>query len=175
MGRGGGPDAPGAGGAAGNHTLPSVRPLAPSGTQALERIDDKRQRLEIELDALDRLGRRRLVNRGDGQNRLALIERLVRQRALGAAQVGKVVGRQDRLDAGQRERSARVDAADARVRHRAEEQLREQHALDAIVLRVLRAAGHLGDEVGRRVVLADELLVRHGILGSARIIVGSAL
>ena len=108
-----------------------------------------------------------LVNRGDGENRLALIERLVRQRALGAAQVGKVVGRQDRLDAGHRERGARVDAADARVRHRAEEQLREQHALDAIVLRILRAAGHLGDEVGRRVVLADELLVRHGILGSA--------
>ena len=55
--------------------------------QALDRIDDERQRLEIDVDALDRLRGGRFVDGRDGENRLALIERLVGQRALGAAQI----------------------------------------------------------------------------------------
>src|SRR6266516_3201482 len=55
--------------------------------QALDRIDDERQWLETDVDPLDRFGGRQFVDRGDGENRLALIEWLVGQRALGAAQV----------------------------------------------------------------------------------------
>src|SRR5205814_1846529 len=50
---------------------------------------------------------------------------------------------------------------DPRVRHRAEEQLGEQHPVGAVVFRVLGPSGHLGHEIERRVVLADQLLVRH--------------
>ena len=84
-----------------------------------------------------------------------------------AAGAGQVVGGQDRLDAGHRQRRARVDARHARVRHRAEQQLREQHAVGAVVLGVLRLAGDLRDEVGRRVVLADQLAVSAMITLSA--------
>ena len=55
------------------------------------------------------------------------------------------VGREDRLHPFHRERSARVETGHARVRHRAAEQLREQHALDPVVLGVLRCAGDFGD------------------------------
>ena len=48
---------------------------------------------------------------------------------------------------------------DARVRHRAEQQLAEQHAVGAIVLGVLRLARHLRDQIGRRVVLADQFVI----------------
>ena len=48
---------------------------------------------------------------------------------------------------------------------RADEQLREQHAFDAVVLGVLRLAGDLRDEIGRRVVLADQL----GVVSHSRV------
>ena len=128
-----------------------------AGPQAVDRIDDERQRLEIEIDALDGGDRGFFVHSGERENRLALIERLVGQRTLGAAQVGKIVRRENRFDAGHRERRARVDPAHARVRHRAEQQLREEHAVSAIVLGVLRAARDLRHEVERRVVPADQL------------------
>ena len=52
--------------------------------QALDRIDHKRQRLEIDVDLLDRVGRSELVDGGDGEDRLARVERLVGERAFGA-------------------------------------------------------------------------------------------
>ena len=144
------------------------------GPQAFNRIDDEGQRLEFDRDRFDRLGRCHLVDRGDGENRLALIERLVGQAALGLRArlhafakrradggAGQVVGGEDRLHAGHRQRRARVELLDARVRHRAEQQLGEQHAFDAVVLGVLRLARDLGDEVGRRVVLADQFVISH--------------
>ena len=75
-------------GPAGGAGIPDVAfesRVGAAGPQALDRIDDERQRLEIEVDPLDRLGGGQLVDGGDGENRLALIERLVGQRALGAA------------------------------------------------------------------------------------------
>jgi hypothetical protein len=68
---------------------------------------------------------------------------------------GHVVGGEDRFDAGHRERFARVEPRHLGVRHRARQDLGEQHAFDAVVLGVLGGAGDLGDEVGGRVVLAD--------------------
>src|SRR5262249_54843934 len=74
---------------------------------------------------------------------------------------GHLVGGENRSYAWHGERRARVDALDARVRKRAEEQLRKQHPLGAEVLRVLRAAGDLRPELRRRVVLSDPFLVSH--------------
>src|SRR6266576_2224488 len=51
----------------------SVRP------QALEGIDDERQRLQIERDVLDGFCRGQFVDGRHGENRLALVERLVRK------------------------------------------------------------------------------------------------
>ena len=58
------------------------------GPEAVERIGDKRQRLEIDFDPFDRLGGRQLIGRGHRENRLAGIKRLIRQRAFRAAEVG---------------------------------------------------------------------------------------
>ena len=139
-----------------------------AGPQCFNRIDGEGQRLVLDLDPLDGFGRGELVHRRHGQNRLAVIQRLHRQAALAerarddaltevrALDHGRqIVDRQDRLDARHRERRARVDACHSRVRHRAAQQLREQHALGAEVFGVLRLARHLRDEVWGRIVLAD--------------------
>ena len=111
------------------------------------------------LDLFDRFSRRQFVDGRHGQNRFALIERLVGQRLLalwvGSNDLARVVdlilgtrhfvGRQDRFHAGHGERRARVDAPDARVRERAEEEPREQHPL---------ARGNLRRTVARPVTLA---------------------
>ncbi len=138
------------------------------GPQRFKRIDRERQRLVLDLNPLDRFGRGELVHRRHGQNRLAVIQRLHRQAALAerarddaltqvrALDHGRqIVDGQDRFDARHRERRARVDAHHARMRHRAAQQLREQHPLGAEVFRVLRLACHLRDEVRGRIVLAD--------------------
>ena len=52
--------------------------------------------------------------------------------------------------------------ANARMRHGAQHQLAEQHAVGAIVLGVFRLARDLREEVGRRVVLADQLVIVFG-------------
>ena len=105
-------------------TLPCVRAFGRPGPQALDRIDHEGQRLVFDVDALDRLGRRQLVDGRDRENRLALVERLVGQAALAEragddafAEVGalddrrQIVDGEDRLHAGHRQRRARVDAA----------------------------------------------------------------
>src|SRR5439155_9193762 len=51
-----------------------------------------------------------------------------------------------------------VDPHDPGVRHRTQEQLGEEHPVDAIVLRIFRLPRHLGDEVRGRVVVANELV-----------------
>ena len=145
-------------------------------TETRQRIDDERQRLEIQHDLLDRLRRRRFVHGGDGKDRLAPVERFVRQRRFGRqrARAGffrrrrQVVGRQHRLDTGHGERLARLDPPHAAVRHRAQQQLAEQHAVRAEILRVLRPARDFGDQIRRRVVVTEQLVVRHPSLDSTR-------
>ena len=102
---------PAAGGGATPQTLPSSRASGPSGPQALQRIDGERQRLEVDVDELDRLGRDVLAHRGQRQDRLALIERLVGERALGAAEIGEIVGGDEAVHARQRQGPRGVDAA----------------------------------------------------------------
>ena len=143
-----------------------------AGPQTHQRIDDERQRLEIDFDFFNRFGGGEFVDRGHGENRLALKQRLIGQRlkspgvgqdhsavivdAVGRS--GQIVRGENRFDAGHRQRRARVDAADARMRHRAQRQLAEEHAVGAIILGVFRLARHLREEVAGRVVLADQFV-----------------
>ena len=145
------------------------------GPQRDEGVDGKWQRLEVDLNFLDRLRRGELVDGGDGQYRLALVQRLVRQgvfteraglnhRAVvgdAVRRAGQVVGGQNPLDPGHRERGAGVDARDPRMGQRAQQELREQHAVRTVVFRVLRSARHLGDEVRGRVIVPDVLVFSH--------------
>jgi hypothetical protein len=145
-------------------------------TQARKRVHVERQRLEVDLDFLDRFRRREFVNGRDGQNRLTLVHRFHRQwkfalrdrdhtltECLTRRDTREILHREDGLDARHRERGARVDSRHAGMRHRAQKQLREQHALSFVVFRVSRLARHLGDEVRRRVRLSDQfvLVVSH--------------
>ena len=115
--------------------LPPILGLGPPGRSASKRIDDEGQRFQIELDLFDRLGSRKLVDRRYGENRLALIQRLVGQtafpelvgmnhlpiviEAVGGSR--KIFLGQDGLHAGHGQRFAGIDVADTRVRHRAEQ------------------------------------------------------
>ena len=90
------------------------------GTQAHQRIDYEGKRLVLDLDPLDGLGCRRLVDRRDRQDRLTLVDRFLRQRDLavdvgedqlavivhGVGRRGQVVEREDGLDAWQGHRRA---------------------------------------------------------------------
>ena len=143
-------------------------------TQGHQRIDGERKRFPIDLDLFDRFHSGGLVDSRDGEDRLALIDRLVAERLL-ALRVGgnalteigddvgrrrQIVGGEDALDARHRQRLAGIEVPDAAVRERTQEQLAEEHAVGAVVFGVLRLAGDLGDEIGRRIVLADKF-VRH--------------
>ena len=132
--------------------------------QALHRIDDEGQRLEGDGDALDRVGGSHLVYGGDGEDRLAEVERFVGEDAFGARlrRGRQVVDGEDGLDARHGQRGARVDAGHASVGHRAQEELGEEHAFRAEVLGVAGASGDLRYQVRRGVVPADELRICHG-------------
>ena len=141
-------------------------------TQARQRIDDERQRLQIERDSLDGCCRGCFVDCRNGEDRLALVDRFIRQCRLGWKRCGcfgcgisrrsrQVIGSQDAPHARHRQGVASVDAAHAAVRHRAQDQLAERHAVGPIVFGVLRATRHLGDQIWRRVVVTEQLVIRH--------------
>ena len=121
--------------------------------QAVERVERERERLEIDLDLLDRVRRDPLAVGGDGEDRLPFEEGLVGDAGLVERVVlGEVLLGEDRVHAGHRQRRRRVDLAHPAVRHRRQHALREQHAVGAPVLGVAGAPGDLGVVVGRRVV-----------------------
>jgi hypothetical protein len=115
-----------------------------------------------------------LVDCRDGENRLAFEHRFAGQRPrsvfrlLGSGRVlvrltmGRSSAGQHGGDAAHRQCRTRVDVPDAGMRLRAEQLFAEQHPLGAKVLGVFRPARHLGHDVGRLVVLPDQLVVRHG-------------
>ncbi len=80
-----------------------------------------------------------------------------------------VLAGDDRDDAGYRHCRARVHAANARVRHRAQQQLREQHALGAEVFGVLRTPGDFRDEIVQLIRLPD-VFVLLGISATAYVL-----
>ena len=137
---------------------PTVRAAGP---EALDRIDHEGQGLEVEPNPLDRVRRGQLIDGRDRQDRLALVQGLVGQRALGTAQIGQVVGGENRLHARHGQRRAGVYSLYAGVREGAQQQLCEQHPVDAVVFGVFRPSGDLGDEVGRRVVPTGQCVIGH--------------
>ncbi len=146
-----------------------------AGTQAHQRIDAERKRLEIDLDLFDCVRRGDLVDRCDGQDRLTLIDGLVRERDFaieigedhlavvvdGVGGLRQIVGGENRLDAGHRQRRARVETRHTCVRHGTQQELGEDHPFRAKVLGVLGFSRDLRDQVGNRVVLSDEFRCRH--------------
>ena len=149
--------------------------IRPAGPQRQDRIDDERQRLVLDFDLLDRIGCRDFVDGSDRDNRLTLIERLSCERdfrkGIGSLRGGfaelhrllrlrNILAGNHRQYTGHRERCARIDAPDPRVRHRAEQELREQHAVRAEIFGILGAARHLRHEIGQHVILPDEFVLR---------------
>ena len=147
--------------------------VGPAGTQRFERIDDERKRLKINANFFDRFRGGKLVDRGHGENRFALVERLHSEppfAPLGGlnhcAIVGKAIGRsgkllrsQNRSDARHGERLAGIDPRDAPVRQRTQQQFAEEHPFGAKVFGVLRLASDLCMQIRGYVVLADQLVL----------------
>jgi hypothetical protein len=90
------------------------------------------------LNFLDRFSSFELARRRNREDRLAFVHRLHGECALGLCRghdafaehragdrAGQIFWKQNRFDAGHRHRGARVEARHARVRHRAEKQLRK--------------------------------------------------
>ena len=157
----------------GEHVARGAR-VGAAGPQAVDRVDDERKPFQLDVDLLDGLCGDRLVYRGHRENRLAFEHRLVGQAGrpvFGLLCSGRIrvrpydrqfVSGQDGGDAAHRECRTRVDVPNASMRLRTEQLFAEQHPLRAKVLGVLRPSRHLRHEVGRLVVLPDQLVVRHG-------------
>jgi hypothetical protein len=69
-----------------------------------------------------------------------------------------VLGGENAEHALELERGRRVDLLHPGVRHWAAQDAAEHHAVGTIVFRVLRLAGDLAVNVGRREILADEII-----------------
>ena len=141
-----------------------------TGLHRLDRVDDMRQHLVLDLDQLERALGDGLAGRGHGGNGMAVIEHLLARHDV-ARQVAsrrprrqfrEIVPRDHRLHARQGLRLRRVDRLQDRVRVRAPEDLAEQHAGQNQVGAELGAPGHLvGPVLLDRVGPDDlELLVR---------------
>ena len=155
-----------------------------TGPETDERIDHVRQALDIELDFFDGVGGGEFVYRADGKDGFALINGVAGKPALaegvggdadahvshGVGRFRHVVDRHDGFDAGHGQGFGHVDGADVAVRDRAEEQLAEEHALGAIVFGVFGAARDFGDQIGRLIILADQLIV--GVNGQGGVGIG---
>ncbi len=135
---------------------PRVRPI---GMQALERIDREGQRLQIQLDPLNRVLRRRLIHGRHGENRLADVLRLLGKNRRIRRRHGRYFIRQQHTNHSWHAQSCgHIDAAHERVRHRTGQQAAEHHAIGAEVLRILRLAGDFGHDIGWREILAQQLV-----------------
>jgi hypothetical protein len=133
--------------------------VRPAGEQALQRVDRERQLFVGDLDLLEGVARELLGVGRDGENRMADEQRLVREnRLLRRRRVRDLIGPQNAVHTGHRERGARVDARHSRMRHGARQQLHEHHALGTEVLGVLRFARHLRVHIGRREILAKQVV-----------------
>ena len=147
-----------------------------AGAKGHERIDHERQRLEVDLDGFDGSCRRLLVGSRHRHDRLAGIDGLVAERSL-ALGIGGDSLTEIRHDVGRRRELRRpedrahprhglggagVYAPDPGMGKRAQQKLCVEHPVHTEVLRVLRPARDLGDEVGCRIVLTNLGVVSHG-------------
>ena len=137
--------------------------------QAVGGVDGEGQGFEFDVNAADGVLRGLLVHRRHRQNRIADEHRLVGQdAAVGRFHRRQVVGGEHPEDAVHGQRCLKVQLLNPGVRHGADQQAREAHAISGEILRVLGLAGDLAEDVGRREVLADEF-VGHVACPEARI------
>ena len=139
------------------------------GRQRLGGIGDRLQRLVDDVEQVERLGGRQLVARDDQRDGIADEAHLVhaervlvlahRQDAVRDRQIG---AGQDQQHAGMRRRAGGIDRDDARVRERRAQQLREHHARQDEIVRVLGLTGGLGAAVDPPPRKADDARARHG-------------
>jgi hypothetical protein len=116
------------------------------GVERAAGVDDRGQRVVLDVDELERVARRVLVRGDDERDLLALEADLVagehRLRVVGdrrhprQAERLEVLRRDDRRDVGVRERARGVDGDDARVRVRAAQDRAVDHAGQADVVQV---------------------------------------
>jgi len=136
--------------------------VGPTRTETVERVEDELQRFEVELNELDRFGRRLLIDRRHGENRLALVEWLVGQGRLARrVDLRNIVVSQDAFEPRQRLGRAEVDRPHPRVGHRADQQLTEDHAFGTEVLRVLGPPCDLRVKIRCLVVLPEQFVISH--------------
>ena len=129
-----------------------------AGAQALDGIERKGKRLQLHFQRLDGVGGRELVDGRYCSDRLSLVERFARETRLvhGVLGTGHILRRQDRLDPVHRQRCAGVDVDDSGMRHGAQEELCEEHAVGPKVLGIAGPAGELGLQIGRNVIRTVE-------------------
>ena len=142
-------------------TLPSRRAFGPPGNRQVERVDHEGQRLELDLDQLDRGRRDLLALRADGQDRLADEMRLVGQDRSCGGGIGRDVLRRS----GCRRRPASPARptcrdCDAGMRHRA-----RQQSLVNSMPSARKSSAYLAspvtfacDSAGGREVFADQIV-----------------
>ena len=147
------------------------------GVERLAGVDDRRQRLVLDVDQLQRVVGRVLVGRDHERDLLALEADLV-AREHGLRVVGdrrhprqaerlEVLGGDDRGDVGVRERPRRVDRDDARVRVRAAQDGAVHHARQPDVVQVgALAADEARVLLALQAAEADRALGRRGWEGS---------
>jgi hypothetical protein len=133
------------------------------GSQTGERVHREGQAFELDDQRGDGVFGRLLVHGRYRQDGLAHIHRLIGQDlAFDPRQARHIVRRQDAHHARNLQRLGGVDAQHPRVGNRAGEQTAEHHAVHLEILCVLRRAGHLGADVGRGVVLANQGVSHRG-------------
>ena len=131
-----------------------------AGVEALERVEGKGKRFEVQLDQVDRVLGGGLVHRGHCENGFTDVTGFVgedrRGRGAGRLRRRDVVGGQYRVDAFQGQGGGGIDIAHAGVRHRACEELAEEHALGTEILRVLGLSGDFAAYIRRHEIPANQ-------------------
>ena len=127
--------------------------------QAIEGIDDERERLVLNFDQVDCILSELLGLGRDRKNRLADVMRLVGEdRIVGRRERRHVGGGENAENALELERGRGVDLLHLGVRVWASEQAAEHHAVGAVVLCVFRLAGDLAVDIRWGEVLADQII-----------------
>ena len=119
-------------------------------------IGDVGQDLVVHLDERERLARNRSARRGDGSNRMSVVQGFVArhdirehraQIRIAACQVGEIGAGDDRFHAVERERLGSVDRPDPSVRMGAAQNRTHQHAGRRHIGAEAGPTGHLVDTV----------------------------
>ena len=136
--------------------IPTDPGVGAVGPQAFQGVQNKGQWFEVDFDPIDRVGSRCLVYRSNREHRLSFVQGLIGEARLArSVDLRDLLRSQDAEDSRHGECLARVDAAHPRVRHRAQQELGEYHALGPKVFRVFRPSGDFRNQIRWGDVLSD--------------------